>query len=109
MINSLLAHYKETGLLPVWSLQGNETNMMIGNHAIPVIVDAYFKRIKNFDVQLAYTACKKSSMVDSRQLDSYKKLGYIPVDESGENWSVSKTLEYAYDDLVFSTICKSIT
>ncbi|RVT75292.1 glycoside hydrolase family 92 protein [Flavobacterium sufflavum] len=108
MINSLLAHYKETGLLPVWSLQGNETNMMIANHAIPVIVDAYFKGIKNFDIELAYKACKESSMFDSRQLDSYKTLGYVPVDDSGENWSVSKTLEYAYDDWCLAQFAKAL-
>jgi predicted alpha-1,2-mannosidase len=108
MINSLLAHYKETGLLPVWSLQGNETNMMIGNHAIPVIVDAYFKGIKNFDTDLAYQACKESSMVNSRQLDTYKTLGYVPVDDSNENWSVSKTLEYAYDDWCLAQFAKAL-
>ena len=98
MINSLLAHYKETGLLPVWSMQGNETNMMIGYHAVPVIVDAYFKNIKGFDIELAFEACKTSAMDNSRQIDSYKDLGYIPIDDHHENWSVSKTLEYAYDD-----------
>ena len=106
-INSLLAHYNETGLLPVWSMQGNETNMMIGNHAIPVIVDAYFKDI-NFDVQLAFEACKISSMADSRQLDVYKKLGYIPIDEQHENWSVSKTLEYAYNDWCVAQFAKAL-
>lgn len=108
MINSLLAHYKETGLLPVWSLQGNETNMMIGNHAIPVIVDAYFKGIEHFDAVLAYKACVESSMADSRQLDSYKTLGYVPVDEHNENWSVSKTLEYAYDDWCLAQFAKAL-
>jgi predicted alpha-1,2-mannosidase len=108
MINSLLAHYKETGLLPVWSLQGNETNMMIGNHAIPVIVDAYLKGIKNFDVDLAYRACKESSMVNSRELDAYKKIGYVPVGDQNENWSVSKTLEYAYDDWCLAEFAKAL-
>ncbi|PJJ08437.1 putative alpha-1,2-mannosidase [Flavobacterium sp. 1] len=108
MINSLLAHYKETGLLPVWSMQGNETNMMIGNHAIPVIVDAYFKGIEHFDTALAYKACVESSMADSRQLDSYKTLGYVPVDENNENWSVSKTLEYAYDDWCLAQFAKAL-
>ena len=97
MVQSLLAHYRETGVLPVWSLQGSETNMMIGYHAVPVIVDAYFKGFK-FDKNLAYKACKASAMVNDRQIDSYKKLGYVPVDEDHENWSVSKTMEYAYDD-----------
>jgi predicted alpha-1,2-mannosidase len=108
MINSLLAHYKETGLLPVWSMQGNETNMMIGYHAVPVVVDAYFKGIKNFDIDLAYDACKTSAMTDSRQIDSYKKLGFVPVDEHHENWSVSKTLEYAYDDWCIAQFAKDL-
>jgi predicted alpha-1,2-mannosidase len=108
MINSLLAHYKETGLLPVWSMQGNETNMMIGYHAVPVIVDAYFKNIKGFDIKLAFEACKKSAMDNSRQIDIYKDLGYIPIDEHHENWSVSKTLEYAYDDWCIAQFAKDL-
>lgn len=107
MIQSLLAHYNETGLLPVWSMQGNETNMMIGYHAIPVIVDAYFKGI-NFDAQLAFQACKASAMDEARQIDIYKKLGFIPVDEAHENWSVSKTLEYAYGDWCVAQFAKAL-
>ncbi|QOD60477.1 GH92 family glycosyl hydrolase [Polaribacter haliotis] len=97
MIKSMLAHYKETGLLPVWSMQGNETNMMIGYHAVPVVVDAYFKGI-DFNTELAYEACKASAMDNARQIDTYKELGFVPIDVKHENWSVSKTLEYAYDD-----------
>ena len=108
MINSLLAHYNETGLLPVWSMQGNETNMMIGYHSVPVIVDAYFKNIKDFDFELAFEACKKSAMDNSRQIDSYKDFGYIPIDEHHENWSVSKTLEYAYDDWCIAQFAKDL-
>ncbi|GAA3562138.1 GH92 family glycosyl hydrolase [Snuella lapsa] len=108
MIRSLLAHYKETGLLPVWSMQGNETNMMIGYHAVPVIVDAYFKGIKGFDIKLAYQACKASAMDDARQIEDYKELGYVPIDEHHENWSVSKTLEYAYDDWCVAQFAKAL-
>jgi predicted alpha-1,2-mannosidase len=108
MISSMLAHYKETGLLPVWSLQGNESNMMIGYHAVPVIVDAYFKGIKGFDVELAYQACVKSAKDSSRQIPEYIKLGYVPVDEEHENWSVSKTLEYAYDDWCIAQFAKDL-
>lgn len=108
MVNSLLAHYKETGLLPVWSLQGNETNMMIGYHAVPVIVDAYFKGIEIFDINLVYEACIKSATDHSRQIDTYMKLGYVPVDEKEENWSVSKTLEYAYDDWCIAQFAKAL-
>ncbi len=107
MIKSLLAHYQETGVLPVWSMQGNETNMMIGYHAVPVLVDAYFKGF-DFDVNLAYEACKKSAMVDQRQIDSYKKLNYVPVDQHHENWSVSKTMEYAYDDWCIAMFAKDL-
>ncbi len=107
MIQSLLAHYKETGVLPVWSMQGNETNMMIGYHAVPVIVDAYFKGF-TFNVEQAYKACKESAMVNERQIDVYRDLGYIPVDEHHENWSVSKTMEYAYDDWCIAMFAKDL-
>ena len=108
MINSLLSHYKETGLLPVWSMQGNETNMMIGYHAVSVVVDAYFKKIDGFDINLAYQACKASAMDNARQIDVYRELGYIPVDEQHENWSVSKVLEYAYNDWCVSQFAKDL-
>ncbi len=107
MILSLLAHYQETGILPVWSMQGNETNMMIGYHAVPVIVDAYFKGFK-FDAELAYKACKESAMVNDRQIDVYQDLGYIPVGQHHENWSVSKTMEYAYDDWCIAMFAKDL-
>ncbi|WP_158850762.1 GH92 family glycosyl hydrolase [Algibacter sp. L1A34] len=108
MVNSLLAHYNETGLLPVWSMQGNETNMMIGYHAVPVIVDAYFKGIEDFNVELAFEACKKSAMDNTRQIDDYMKYGFVPIDEDHENWSVSKTLEYAYDDWCIAQFAKDL-
>lgn len=104
-INSMLAHYQESGLLPVWSLQGNETNMMIGYHAVPIILDAYFKGI-DFDAALAYRACVESAKHPSRQIDDYMELGYVPIDEHHENWSVSKTLEYAYDDWCIAQFAK---
>ncbi|MFK8264274.1 GH92 family glycosyl hydrolase [Capnocytophaga canimorsus] len=106
-IKSLLAHYQETGKLPVWSMQGNETNMMIGYHSVPVIVDAYFKGIP-MDTDLAYQACVASAMVDERQIDLYKKLGYVPTDEHHENWSVSKTVEYAYGDWCIAMFAKAL-
>ncbi len=107
IVKSLLAHYQETGILPVWSMQGSETNMMIGYHAVPVVVDAYFKGFQ-FDAELAYQACKESAMVDERQIDLYKEKGYIPVDEAHENWSVSKTMEYAYDDWCIAMFAKDL-
>lgn len=106
-IQSLLAHYQETGRLPVWSMQGNETNMMIGYHAVPVLVDAYFKGFP-MDKELLYKACYESAMVDERQIDLYKKYGYVPIDDHHENWSVSKTVEYAYDDWCIAMLAKDL-
>lgn len=106
-IKSFLAHYEEVGLLPVWSLAGNESNMMIGYHAVPVIVDAYFKGI-DMDVEKAYEACKESAMEKGRQIDTYMKLGYVPTDANEENWSVSKTLEYAFDDWCIAQFAKAL-
>lgn len=99
LINSMLAHYDESvdKLLPVWSLQANETWCMIGYHAVPVIVDAYFKGVKGFDAKRAYDAVfTTATNPDYDAVAAYEKLGWVPADE--ENESVSKTLEYAYDD-----------
>jgi predicted alpha-1,2-mannosidase len=98
----MLGHYKETGLLPVWELMGNETGTMIGYHAIPVIADAILKGFNGFDISLAYEAMKKSAMQDKLGLNYWKELGYIPSDK--ENESVSKGLEYAYDDWCIAQI-----
>ncbi len=106
MVASFLAHYDETGLLPVWSMAGNETNMMIGYHAVPVIVDAYFKGIP-MDAQKALEACVASATVAQRQIDEYMKYGYVPVKEGAE-WSLSMTLEYAYDDWCIAQLAKAL-
>lgn len=107
-VRSFLAHYSETGLLPVWPLWGQETNMMIGYHAVPVIVDAYFKGIP-FDAEKAFQACKASAMDTSRSIDEYRQYGFVPADgkEKG-NWSVSKTMEYAYDDWCIAQMAKAL-
>lgn len=106
IINSFLLHYKETGLLPVWELVGNETNTMIGYHAIPVIADAILKGFNGFDIELAFAAMKTSAMQDKSDLIFLSKLGYIPADK--ENESVSKTLEYAYDDFCIAMIANHL-
>ena len=96
IINSMLDMYSHDGLLPVWELAGNETNCMIGYHAVPVIADAWLKGLRGFDAHQALTAMKKSATSGLFGLDDYVTKGYIPADKEGE--SVSKTLEYAYDD-----------
>jgi len=103
MVKSFIAFYEQHGRLPVWNIYGSETDMMIGNHAIPVIVDAYLKEIGDFDVNKALEACVATANIDNyRGIGLYKKLGYVPYDvadkHNAENWSLSRTLEYAFDD-----------
>ena len=105
-INTFLAKYDEGGIMPIWDLAGNYTHCMIGYHAVPVIADAYLKGIKNYDVEKAFTAMKHSATRDKLGLDSYKNLGFIPVEKESE--SVSKTLEYAYDDWSIAQMAKSL-
>lgn len=106
MINSMLAHYREHGLLPVWSLLGNETNTMTGYHAIPVIADAYLKGFDGFDINVAYEAMKASAMQDIRGVKFLKEHGYIPAELEVE--SVTKTLEYAYDDWCIAQVAQKL-
>jgi len=105
LIKAMLVHYDESGLLPVWTLDGCETNCMIGYHAIPVIVDAAFKGF-DFDYEKAFEAMKASAMHDGRGLKEYREYGYIPADLVNE--SVSKTLEYAYDDWCIAQMAKKL-
>lgn len=105
-INSMLKHYEQGGLLPVWELAANETNCMIGYHAVPVIVDAYTKNIRGYDAEKALDACIKSAEQDQFGLKWYKEKGYIPSDKESE--SVSKTLEYAYDDWCIAMMAKDL-
>lgn len=95
-INTFLKQYEQGGRLPVWELASNETDCMIGYHSVSVIADAMAKGIKGFDYEKAFEASKHSAMLDHLGLDAYKKNGFISIDDEHE--SVSKTLEYAYDD-----------
>lgn len=113
MVKSFIAFYEQNGRLPVWNLWGNETDMMIGYHAVPVIVDAYMKGIGDFDAEKALEACVASANIDSyRGIGLYKKLGYIPYNVkdkyNNENWSLSKTLEYAYDDYCIALMAQKM-
>lgn len=105
-IKSMICIYEQGGLLPVWELAASETNCMIGYHSIPVIVDAYIKGLKDFDIEKAYEAMKKSALQDQFGLEYYKKYGFIPSGKEGE--SVSKTLEYAYDDWCIAQIAQAL-
>ncbi|MBP6127829.1 GH92 family glycosyl hydrolase [Flavobacterium sp.] len=95
-INTFIKQYEQGGRLPVWELASNETDCMIGYHSVSVIADAMAKGIKGFDYEKAFEASKASAMRDVLGLEAYKKNGFISMDDEHE--SVSKTLEYAYDD-----------
>ncbi|MEQ3690056.1 MAG: GH92 family glycosyl hydrolase, partial [Flavobacterium sp.] len=95
-INTFIKQYEQGGRLPVWELASNETDCMIGYHSVSVIADAMVKGIQGFDYEKAFEASKTSAMRDVLGLEAYKKNGFISIDDDHE--SVSKTVEYAYDD-----------
>ncbi|MEO6490150.1 MAG: GH92 family glycosyl hydrolase [Ferruginibacter sp.] len=105
-IKTFLVQYQQGGRLPVWELASCETDCMIGYHSIPVIVDGYAKGIKQFDTKLALEAMKKSATWNHLGLPAYIKNGVIEVDDESE--SVSKTLEYSYDDWCISKFAQYI-
>lgn len=95
-IHTFLAQYKNGGMLPVWELSGNETFCMIGYHSVPVIYDAWLKGIRGFDERLALEAMRSYAESDRYGLQHYAENGFLSNEKEHE--SVSKTLEYAYDD-----------
>ena len=113
MVKSFLAFSEQNGRLQVWNFYGSETDMMIGYHAVPVIVDAYLKGIGDFDPKKALAACVATANIDEyRGIGLYKKYGYVPYDVTdhynSENWSLSKTLEYAYDDYCIARMAEKL-
>jgi predicted alpha-1,2-mannosidase len=103
-INAMLAKYEEGGIIPIWDLSAGYTGCMIGYHGISVIADAYLKGINDYDAELAFEAMKHSSTRDHLGLDGYKTNGFVAVESESE--SVSKTLEYAYDDWTIAQMAK---
>ncbi len=108
MVNSMIEMYREWGWLPKWELYGRETFTMEGDPAIPVIVDTWRKGLRDYDMDLAYEAMKKSATLPGKEnrmrpdIDPYLERGYIPLgvfqgDNSGDN-SVSHALEYYVAD-----------
>jgi predicted alpha-1,2-mannosidase len=103
-VRSFLAMYEQGGLLPIWPLASNETFCMVGNHSIPVIVDAYAKGIRGFDAEEALKAMKSAVNRNQFGLESYRNTGAVQSDDEAE--SVSKSLEYAIDDWCISQMAK---
>lgn len=126
MIKSMVAVYEESGWLPKWEYFGMETACMVGDPAVPVIVDSYRKGITGFDAEKAYEAMVKSSTTPGLEniirpgTEAYLKYGYIPMDERGGEpmdfgwfngivWGpVSTTLEYNLADFNVSEMAKAL-
>jgi predicted alpha-1,2-mannosidase len=109
MVESMLAHYDQSTLhmLPVWSHHANENWCMIGYHSVSVIADAALKGNDRFSASRALEACvatARNKRYDG--LEYYMQLGFVPEDKNGS--SVSKTLEYAYDDWAIAQLAQKL-
>lgn len=106
---SMLERHKQVGLLPTNEYGMCETWCMIGNHAVPVIVDAFLKGDKSFDPSLAYDAVRHALTAEHRKSDwtNYDRYGYFPFDKSGTE-TVSRTMEASYDDWCAAQMAKAL-
>jgi predicted alpha-1,2-mannosidase len=110
MINSLLLHAETYGYLPIWTLWGKESYVMIGNHGVPPVVEACLKDFPEIDQERAYQAVKKSLTTDKhRKYDwkMYDQYGYFPFDLVKVE-SASRTLECSYDDYCAALLAKKL-
>jgi predicted alpha-1,2-mannosidase len=110
MVESMLQHNAVAGMLPIWTLWGKESFAMIGNHAVPVIVDAALKGIEGFDKQKAFEAIKATLTHNKNpkyDWNLYMHYGYLPSDTVPHE-AVSRTLEAAYDDWCAAQLAKAL-
>jgi predicted alpha-1,2-mannosidase len=106
IINSFLAQYKEGGRLPMWELSANETNCMIGFHSVSVIADAMTKNITGFNKQTVLESIVAAANYTNLGIPTFNKNNYLQIDDESE--SVSKTLEYAYDNWCIAQIYQKL-
>lgn len=108
-VDTALASYTQLGKhsLPMWPLAGNETWCMIACHSIPVIVDAYRKGFRSYDVEKAYAAIRDTAMNDIGGRAEYRKYGYVLSGHEGAE-AASRTLEMAYDDAAVSRLATAL-
>ncbi len=108
MVESMVKHCDQSvhGMLPVWSLMGNENWCMSGYHGVSVLADAIAK--DNYSaVNKALDAMTSTATVPYYEgVAEYMDLGYIPFEKSST--AASSTLEYAYDDwTIYQTALKA--
>lgn len=109
-VNSLIRHYEEVGYLPVWAFWGRDARAMIGNHAVPVIVDACLKGLPGIDHEKAYEAVKASLTTNHWKKYNwtlYDQYGFLPSDLV-EREAVSMTLEAGFDDWCAAQLAKHL-
>ncbi|WP_430622415.1 GH92 family glycosyl hydrolase [Bacteroides mediterraneensis] len=113
MVRTMIDMYKEHGWLPKWELYGRETLTMEGDPSLPVIVDTWMKGLRDFDMETAYEAMRKSATLPGKDNlmrpdnDDYMSKGYVPLREQFDN-SVSHALEYYIADYALYTLAKSL-
>jgi len=114
-VNSLLEIYTRGGWLPKGPAGIEYTGVMVASHSIPIIVGAYQKGIRNYDIDQAYRAITEIQVnpggkhdsggtVGNLELEPYMKMGFVPMEEG----HASNTLEYAYDDWCVAQMAKSL-
>ncbi len=106
-IRSFLDRYDHWGNLPIMEFSGNERFAMIGYHSLPVIADAYVKGLHDFDTGKALAAMKKLADGDRQGKKEYLSLGFITYDKIDQ--SVSRTLEYSYDDWCITRLAHDLS
>jgi len=110
MVRSMVAHYDQSvhGMLPVWSHYANENWCMIGFHSVSVLADAVVNsKLTGVEANKALDAAVQTARTKYYDgLEYYMQLGYVPEDKNSS--SVSKTLEYAYDDWAIAQMAKKL-
>jgi predicted alpha-1,2-mannosidase len=126
MVRSMVGMYEEGGWLPKWEIHGQESWVMVGDPALPVIADTYLKGLRGFDVQKAYEAMRKGATQRTQNRlrpgnADYWHYGYVPIDRRGGtdstrfNWTdgyvwgtVSTSLEYHYADWTLAQLARAL-
>ena len=107
IIHSMIAKYRQTGEIPYWEISGNEGGSMIGYHAAVLMADALAKNVGNFNREEIFKALVDASETDRKGLGYYRQFHFVPTDKE-KTGTVSKTLEYAYDDWCIAQIAKQL-
>ena len=107
IIHSMLAKYRQTGEIPYWEISGNEGGSMIGYHAAVLMADALTKKIGTYDPREIFKALVDASETNRKGVDFYRQFHFVPTDKE-KTGTVSKTLEYAYDDWCIAQIAKQL-